>query len=287
MTQVQSGVGSKTTGDQLTAAQFNALNQTSNNANAVDAETRLNALEASSPGSVLFDTPTEGGELTAINTEYDPDTNGSDTFTLPTPSSALNGKERWMYRTGGASNFTTITGNICDKVSGSRVIGLVDEHIAFKCNGSTWLESGHSTLAFATLSQVSSASFAVTTSYTKFTGWDTVIFSTPGRLIADLTDNIIDVLDFDGVVDGYKLDCTLSFEYTNNKVVTAQIAVDGVPVSTPVTVNSLGSNKPVTIVIDQAIGVLAEGEISLLILSETAGNITSLTGRFTASRIKG
>ena len=42
MSQVQSGVASKNTGDELTAVEFNKLNIDTVNANATDAETRRN-----------------------------------------------------------------------------------------------------------------------------------------------------------------------------------------------------------------------------------------------------
>lgn len=278
MTQVQSTIPVKVTGNELSAAEQNNLVQDTVNANATDAEARFT-------NAVVI--ATSGGQLNAVNTTYDPDALGIATFTLATPTAALNGAERFIYRKGGASNYITITGNICANSSGQRVIGLIDEFIGFKCDGVTWLESSHSLVSFSTLSQTSSDTFSVTTGYTKLTTWDTVIFSTPGKLTANLGSDQIDVLDFEGPLDGYKIDCTISFEYTNNKIVTAQIAVDGTPVSSPVTVNSLGAGKPVTIVIDQAIGVLSTGNIAIQILSETAGTLTSLTGRFTVSRIKG
>ena len=230
---------------------------------------------------------TTGGQLDDSFTSYDPDTNGTATFTLPTLTVADNGAERTMYRKGDFTNFLTITGNICD-VNSQRVLGLINEFVSFKWDGFTWREDAHSLQAFATLSQEASSTFSITTSFTKLTTWDTTVFSTNGKLIADLANNEIDILDFEGPIqDGYDIRITLTFEYTNNTMVTGQIAVDGTPVSTPVSVNGLGTNKLVSLIIDQQIGVGGADSISLVLKADSGGTLTAITGRFTASRIKG
>jgi len=172
----------------------------------------------SSTNELAFDIVTSAGPLTAINTEYDPDTNGTAIFTLPTPSAALDGAERYMFRDGDANNYIEITGNICG-VASQRIIGLIDEYYGFKCDGTTWREFGHSTNAFATLQQTASDTFSITTSFTKFDTWDgTPVFSTPGRLFANAASDQIDILEFEGpVADGYAVACTISFEYTSNQ----------------------------------------------------------------------
>ncbi len=253
------------------------------NQNAVDAESRFVDTD--------FTVLTSNGELTADKSSYDVDANGTGAFTLPTPSAALNGSIRGLWTTGpfSATDYISVTGNI-NGATGERRMGIMNEHMKFVCDGSTWRENGHNTQAFCTPQITSSTTFTLTTGLTKLTSWDaSPVFETPGKLLWNSTTNQIDVPIIEGLVqDGFGINLIIIIEYDNNRTVTGAIAVDGVQVNGTFPVNALGSGKPVQLQMPLDIGIpIGDSTIEVQLMGETAGTLTILSARWTVQRIKG
>lgn len=257
------------------------------NGNAADAETRLDALEL--PEITVL---TVAGELTDNRSSYDPASLGTAVFTLPTPTAGLNGAVRGLWRTGTfatGGEYISITGNIDDDATGERRMGLTSEFFKFVCNGSTWLENGHTTQAFCTPIIISPTTFTLTTGFTKLTSWDTLpVFDTPGRLLWNSTTNQIDVPVVESAQDGYKMTLNLIIEYTNNRTVTGVVALDGIPINGEFPVNALGSGKPLMLHIPIDIGFPnTASNMEIQLKGEVAGTLDILSARWTVNRIKG
>lgn len=236
---------------------------------------------------------TEGGELSDLCISYDVAVNGTAVFTLPTPATELNGLKRHLYRTGAfdATDYISITGHIEGNATAERRMGLINEHFKFRCDGTTWLEDGHNTQAFCTPQVTSAQTFSLTTSYTKFTEWDTnPVFDTAGRLLWNKTNNQIDIPVIESLVqDGFSINLIMIIEFTNNKIVEGIIAIDGVQTNGSFPVNGLGIGKPVQLQMPLAIGVAAgtDKTIEVQLKGESAGTLDILSARWTVSRIKG
>ena len=120
-----------------------------------------------------------------------------------------------------------------------------------------------------------STSFPLTTSFVKYTDWQTPFFSTPQRILASLTNDQIELSNLrvgSGGLVGYRVGAQVNFEYTNNRTVQMQLvhSVDGV-VAGPVSVNADGSGKPVSLQLVRPFAVTAAGNLYLEFSSETAG----------------
>ncbi len=238
-----------------------------------------------------FTVLTANGELTADRSSYDVGTEGTGVFTLPTPSAGLNGAIRGIWRTGAFSttDYISITGFI-NGINSERRIGLVYEYIKFVCDGVTWLENGHNIQAFCTPQVTSSATFSLTTGFTKFTEWDTnPVFQTPGKLLWNDTNSQIDVPIVENAIeDGYRINLIMIIEFTNNKIVEGIIAIDGVQTNGTFPVNALGSGKPVQLQMPLAVGFpTGSSTIEVQLKGESAGTLTVLSARWTVSRIRG
>lgn len=255
-----------------------------------DLISRVDTLEQAGPGQG-FTELTEDGELTADRSSYDPATEGTGVFTLPTPTVGLDGARRGVWRVGAfhATDYISIIGHIEGNASGERRMGLLDEHFIFVCNGTTWLESGHSTQAFCTPIIEAPTTFALTTGFTKFTAWDTLpVFDTAGRLKWNSTNSQIDVPVVESIfADGYKILLNIVIEYTVNRTVTGIIAVDGVPINGEFPVNGGGSGKPLMLHIPIDIGFPAGAStMEVQLKGEIAGTLDVLSARWTVNRIK-
>lgn len=155
------------------------------------------------------------------------------------------------------------------------ILASSTEYVGMYPNGTTsWQKNVQRTFTFGSI-QATASTPTISTSFTKFDAWTTNSHSTPDKCEVNLTTNVIDILDFQGpFVDGYATTVTMSFEYTNNKTVTAQLYVNGALTGIPVSVNGLGSGKPTTINISDSIRVTSATQLELHIKAETGGAAT-------------
>lgn len=238
-----------------------------------------------------FTVLTTDGELTADKSLYDVAVEGTGVFTLPTPSAALNGHIRGIWRSGAfdTTGYISVTGNI-NGIACERRIGLQYEHLKFICDGITWQEDGTNVQAFCTPQITSPTTFSLTTGYTKLTSWDeNPVFETPGRLLWNDTNSQIDIQIIENAVqDGYLINLIMIIEFTNNKVVSGIIAIDGVQTNGEFDVNALGSGKPVQLQMPLSVGVsVGESTLEVKLKGESAGTLDILSARWTVSRIRG
>jgi len=209
-------------------------------------------------------------------------------FTLPDAASNA-GVEFFIKRVVNGGNIVTAMPAGSDDIegtSGGYILALVNEYIHVYSDGTTtWKIKNINIFAICTM-QATAASFTVTTSLTKFTSWDTVVFSTPQKLVGSLANDRIDILQYQGpIADGYSNAVTFSFIYTNNNTVTAQLYVNGALVGIPVSVNALGSGKPTSLTFVLDVGVVTTGAVELHLMAENGGTMTAINALIRTVRI--
>jgi len=205
---------------------------------------------------------------------YDPTAN-SITLTLPAP---VDGVAFFIKRVVNGGNSVKITGQTIDGITGDYVLGLGGTYVELVANAArnTYDIVNMSNPAIGQLIRFTgSTAFALTTSFEKYTDWESPFFSTAERIIADLTNDNIEIANLRvGPVglQGLRVECNFNFEYTNNKTVQMQLvhSVDGV-VAGPVSINANGAGKPTSLMINRPFAVTTEGDLSIEFLAETGG----------------
>lgn len=214
-------------------------------------------------------------------------TAGDMILTLPDAATAT--RSIFLKRISNGNNTVSIkaagSDAIDDTVNGY-MFSLINEFLELYPDGGTvWRIKGKDLFAICTMT-ATAASFAATTSLVKFDGWDTDVFSTPGKLIADLVNSNVEVAEFQGpVADGYEVNVTFNCEFTNNKIVIMQLYIGGELAGIPVSVNALGAGKPVTLPITQQIAATAVTDLELHVSVETAATITDINALIQIKRI--
>jgi len=209
-------------------------------------------------------------------------------FTLPDAVSNA-GVEFFLKRITNSGNVVILKAGGSDTIEGGvngSILALINEFIHVYSDGTiNWRIKNVDVFSICTM-QATAASFTVTTSLVKFNGWDTVVFGTPQKLEGSLTNDRIDIVQFQGpIADGYSISITFDFIYTNNNTVTAQLFVAGSLVGIPVSVNALGTGKPTSITFSFDAGVISTGTIELHVSAENGGSITSINALMRAVRI--
>lgn len=216
---------------------------------------------------------------------------GSLLFTLPDPELAENiGIEFFIKRTDNGGNnvqLACLAGDTIEGVPSTNRFGLAFENDSIKVYSdgtSDWKIESRVMFSIATIT-ASAASFVVTTSAVKFDQWDTVVFDTPNKVQASLANDRVDLVEFQGPQDGYEVNFTFNCEYTNNNVVTAQIFAGGALVGLPISINALGTGKPMSLKYITQIGVTSLTAVELHVKAENAGTITSINAELQVKRI--
>jgi len=215
-------------------------------------------------------------------------TAGEITFTLPDAVSNP-GVRFFVKRIINGNNNVNIETSGSDTLEGTSngySLALLDEHLGIYSDGTaSWRIYTKDIFSICTMS-ATAASFTVTDSPTKFTSWDTVVFSTPGKLVGNLTTDVIDILEFQGpVADGYTVNVLFSFGFTNNNTVTFQLMINGALAGTPISVNANGSSKPVSVAIIEQLAVTVATTLELHITAENGGSITGINASMQIQRI--
>lgn len=175
--------------------------------------------------------------------------------------------------------------DIESKVAGY-ILALPDEFICLYSDGTVhWRVAARDILSISTIT-ATAVSFGATTSFVKFDGWDDVPFDTPDKLVGSLTNNRIDILEFQGPIqDGYTVNATFGCEFTNNNIVTAQFFANGALIGQPIPINALGTGKPISIFLFDKIGISALTALELHIKVENAGTINNITAKMQIERL--
>lgn len=243
-----------------------------------------NGTDTQATAAAQIDSVVPGADLTAASINlvagvhrrryYDP-TAADIMLTLPAP---VDGVAFFIKRVANGGNAVKITGQTIDGITGDYVIGLEGGYVELMGNASrnTYDIVNMSNPAIAQLLRdTDSTSFSLTTSFVKYTDWETPFFSTPQRILASLPNDQIELsnLRIGGVgLQGYRVETQVNFEYSNNRTVQMQLvhSVDGV-VAGPVSVNADGPGKPVSLQIVRPFAVTAAGNLYLEFSAETAG----------------
>lgn len=244
----------------------------------------INGTDTQATDTDQIDSIVSGADLTtaAINLVagthrrrfYDP-TSNSITLTLPTP---VDGVTFFIKRVVNGPNTVKITGQTIDGITGDYILGLGATFVELVANAArnTYDIVNERNPAIGQLLRVSdSTSFGLTTSFAKYTDWETPFFSTADRITANITNNNIEIANLrvgPSGLQGLRVECNFNFEYTNNRTVQMQLvhSIDGV-VAGPVSVNANGSGKPTSLMINRPFAVTTEGDLSIEFLAETGG----------------
>ncbi len=209
---------------------------------------------------------------------------GDIVFTLPDPTLAANiGVEFLIKRVTNGGNLVSLVPDAGDSIegySGAFNLALQDDVIKVYSDGSTDWKIEHSSLPSLASLLASNASFVVTTTPTKFDQWDTAAFTTPNKLEANLIDNRVDVVNLHSATEGYEINLTFNFEYSNNNTVTVQLFAEGGLIRLPISQNGLGSGKPISITYVTQIPIISLTSIELYVSAETGGTITNINSEF-------
>lgn len=215
-------------------------------------------------------------------------TGGLIAFVLP-DATTNPGVKFWMKRIVNGGNLVTLDPAGSDTIEnkvGGYTLSLIDEYIGVISDGTAnWKIFSRDILSISTIT-ATAASFIATTSFVKFNGWDTVVFDTPGKLVGNLTTDVIDILEFQGPVqDGYTVNATFGCEFTNNNIVTAQFFANGALIGQPIPVNALGTGKPISIFLFDKIGITALTALELHVKVENAGTINNINAKMQIERL--
>jgi len=205
---------------------------------------------------------------------YDPTANDI-VLTLPAP---VDGVAFFIKRVANGGNSVKITGQTIDGITGDYVLGIESTFVELVASAArnTYDIVNANNLAIGQLIRFAdSTTFGLTTSFVKYTDWETPFFSTPQRIIANITNDDIEIENLrvgSGGLQGMLIECNFNFEYTNNRTVQMQLvhSVDGV-VAGPVSVNANGAGKPVSLMINRPFAITTEGDMSIEFSAETGG----------------
>jgi hypothetical protein len=244
----------------------------------------VNGTDTQATGPAQVDSIVPGADLTAAvinlvagvhrSRRYDPTANDI-VLTLPAP---VDGVAFLVKRVANGGNVVKITGQSIDGIAGDYVLGLENSYI--------WLVASAARSTYDIISvfnpavgqltrSTPSTSFALSTSFAKYTDWEMPGFSTPQSIVADLANDDIDLQNVRiGAAGqaGFRVNILYSFEYDNNRTVELRVvhSVDGV-IGGPIAVNGLGSGKPINLSFSGPVGVSAAGDLSVEIKSEING----------------
>lgn len=237
-----------------------------------------------STGPAQIDSIVPGADLTAaaINLvagthrlrNYNP-TAADIILTLPPP---IDGVIFSIKRVANGGNVIRVVGETIDGITGDYILGLEGEFVVLIGNAArdTYDIVNQNNPAIAQLNRATpSTAFPITTSFAQYSDWQSSLFTTPQRIVADLTDDEIGLENLRVPatgLQGLRADVDFTIEYTNNNTIQMQLvhSVDGV-VSGPVAVNCDGSAKPVSLGIHRAFGVSVEGDLWIEFIGETGG----------------
>lgn len=226
------------------------------------------------PGAVIVASKTL---VAGVDREIFVDPSAGDiVLTMPT---IVDGVRFFIKRVANGANLITFAGPTIDSIAGAYTLGLMNQYVELVGNIATGTyeivrEKNQST---GSLNRgTPSTSFGLTTSFVKYTDWEIAGFDTPGKLESSIPNNDIAYLNFRGngvpARSGIAIALQMNIEYTNNNIVTARLvhSVDG-QIGFAVSINALGSGKPVILQSNLPGALLSNGDISLELMAENAG----------------
>lgn len=241
------------------------------NFNGADADGRLGVLEAFQP--TYANVSVDGlisATVTGVNLP-----SGDVTMSLPAAASVANRHFTVKRLTNGLNVLTITSTDLIDSNANDIVLGIIHESITFYSDGTNYIIIERNTSAYASISTVSPATFAATTSPQKLTTWDTNVISTAGRITADEANNLVDVIYASGdEFDRIKISAEISIELASNVIASFQIYYAGSPIGHPFSINGLGTGKPTTVPIQAIYSATGVGSIEIWVSTDAATNIT-------------
>ena len=208
---------------------------------------------------------------------YDP-TGGSIILTLP---AIVDGVRFFIKRVANGGNTVTITGATIDGIAGDLVLSLKNQYIELVANAvlSTYEIVARATGGAGSIRRTTSANFAVTNGFTKYTGWNIDGFTSPGRIVANSASNQIDLQNLRAdPQEGFRCNLVLNGEYDQSEDIFVQVvhSIDGVVIQ-PVAIFSQGSGKALSFNFSVPFGITANGNLSIEISGDSSGAGGTLT----------
>ncbi len=216
-------------------------------------------------------------------------TTGNIELTLPTP---IDGVVFEIHRIINGNNTVKAVGQSINGQSNGVTLGLPNQFIILvgDATNNMYRLASHPPSQFATVTRTTDLSFSATTSFVKYTDWETVLFSTPGVLLASITTDDIELANFEADPQaGYRVDFTMNLEAGNNNNCFARFIFDGT-VGAPIVIyetarNGLGSGKPVNLNISGPFAVSETGFFRIELSAESANTWTVLDAKLDIARI--
>jgi len=173
------------------------------------------------------------------------------------------------------ANINGFTGELPFPLKNSRLELLANT------NNNTWEVVSSSLTAAATMMNETPTTYAVSTSWTKFTGFavgGVNGFTSPAKLVPDVLNNQITLSNIRAnPIEGFRISATIVGGFSNNQSLSMRIShsVAGVIVA-PISVDGLGVSQPISFVIYVPLPLTANGEIFIEFEGQSANNFEVL-----------
>lgn len=265
--------GGTTAAGLVSAADLNEIKDVVNG-NGSNVDGRLDVVEGYVDQQISYLSVSANATISARVTLVDLDNNDV-TLTLPVASSVANMSFVVKRSSNGDHVLTVTSPSLIDGVSNDIVIGIIHESITFYSNGTDYLITSRDTAAYASISLVTPADFASTSTPVKLNTWDTNVISTAGRMTADQANRNVDVIYFSGdAFDRLKISGEVGVILPTNIICTVQAYYDASPIGQPFSVAGLGAGKPITIPVTAIYSATGVGSVSLYMSTDGISTTT-------------
>jgi hypothetical protein len=210
-------------------------------------------------------------------------------LTLPDAASNI-GNKFFVKRVVNGGNAVTLlpAGSDTIDTGASYILANNFEYIGVVSDGTTaWKATEQRSFSFASMLITVPTSISIDPTFINLNIWNTNAFITPARLEPDEVNGQLKILHSTAPQEGYNVRATVTFEFTNNQIVTMQAYVNGALAGVPVAANGLGAGKPITLTIAQPIATVGITNIEIRVKGESSGVLTVDSASFVADRIGG
>lgn len=155
------------------------------------------------------------------------------TRTLPPVASAAGQRFKYVVENVSSSYYCVVKAaageTILGYVDGSRVLSLNGDHIEFFSTGVNWIILIDERLGISSLSRIDNQiTLPITNAPVKFASFDSLDFTTPGRLEGDVTTSDIATAENGAASHGYRVNFSSLMSASTNDVVRANLYKNGV-----------------------------------------------------------
>jgi len=221
-------------------------------------------------------------------------TTGPITVTLPP---VVDGVPLTIVRVVNGFNPVIISGEDVNGGDSSLILGLPSQKLCLLGDEArnTYRLISPPPAAFGTIARTTQNSHIVSGTYSLYNDWESIVFSTPGRLIPNLTTNEIDYIHNEvnpaNPQTGFNISLSMVFEASNNKNCKARIMynpTNGSPYQLAETATTgQGPSRSAAIHIDDQVGLFDTGAFYVELEASAGDTWTIFNAKLNVSRITG